>query len=160
MQATKDTFLKTLTTRLAVVNPARTVTVDGVSRPAVLTVENESALPVATELESFLLNWEGSGQVAPEGPLLYVDCKVSYGSEGSDAMLGTDRGRVVTAMDGELRKICEPDHAVKCDYTQTPPTALGSNIFWTRPVMADPAIANGVLMRTAAMRLFFFQEAG
>ena len=160
MQAAKDTFLKTLATRLAVVNPARTVIVDGASREAVLTEENETALPAETVLQAFLLNWEGSAQCAPEGALMYVDCKLSYGSEGTSEMLGTDRGRIVTAMDGELRRICEPSHAAKRDYTQTPPVALGTNIFWTRPVMAAPTDVNGVLVRTAAIRLFFFAEAG
>jgi hypothetical protein len=160
MQAAKDTFLKTLATRLAVVNPARTVIVDGASRAAVLTVENETALPAGTVLGTFLLSWEGAGEVVPEGPLMYVDCKVSYGSEGTSDMLGTDRGRVVTAMDAELLRISEPTHAVKCDYTKTPPAGLGSNIFWTRPVMAAPTDANGVLMRTAAVRVFLFAEVG
>jgi hypothetical protein len=160
MQAAKDTFLKTLATRLAVVNSTRTVTVDGASRPAVLTVENETEMPAGTQLESFLLQWEGSSRAAPEGPLMYVDCKVSYGSEGTDDMLGTDRGRVVTAMDGELRQISEPNFTAKCDYTQTPPAAVGTNIFWTQPVLAAPTSANGVLMRAAAMRLFFFLEVG
>ena len=45
MQAAKDTFLMTLAARLAVVNPARTVTMDGASRPAVMAVENETPVP-------------------------------------------------------------------------------------------------------------------
>jgi hypothetical protein len=160
MQAAKDTFLKTLATRLAVVNPARTVIVDGASRPAVLAVENESALPAGTQLNAFLLDWGDSSYAAPEGSLMYMDCKVSYGSEGSDDMLGTDRGRTVTAMDSELLRICVPDRAAMCDYTKTPPAALPTNIFWTRPVMEAPTDANGVLMRTAAVRVYFFPEVG
>ena len=52
MQAAKDTFLKTLAGRLALLNPGRTVVVDGVARPAVLAVENEAAtvqLPHSTK---------------------------------------------------------------------------------------------------------------
>lgn len=159
MQAAKDTFLKTLATRLAAVNPARTVTVDGAVRPAVLTVENESALPIVdTQLDAFLLNWGDAAYAAPEGPLMYMDCKVSYGSRGRDGMLGTDRGRIVTSMDGELRRMCVPGNAAMCDYTQAPPTALGTNIFWTRPVMAATTDADGVLMRTATVRVYFFPE--
>jgi len=45
MQAAKDTFLMTLAARLAVVNPARTVTMDGEMRPAVLALENEIPMP-------------------------------------------------------------------------------------------------------------------
>jgi hypothetical protein len=159
MQAAKDTFLKTLAARLAVVNPARMVMLDGASRPAVIALENETPLPANTELESFVLIWEGAGRVSPDVPLMYLDCKVSYGSQGTDAMLRTDRGRVVTAMDCELLQMSAPRRAAKCNYTQTPPAALGTNIFWTLPVMEAPSEVNGVLLRTATMRLFFFPEA-
>jgi hypothetical protein len=158
MQAAKDTFLKTLAARLAVVNPARTVTLDGASRPAVMAVENETPVPANTVLETFLLSWEGAGRVSPDVPLIYVDCKLSYGSEGTNDMLRTDRGRIVTAMDVELLRISQPNWAAKCDYTQTPPLALGTNIFWTLPVMVAPAEVDGVLQRTATIRLFFFPE--
>ncbi len=174
MQAAKDTFLKTLASRLAVLNPNRTVTVDGTSRPAVLAIENEIAMPGNTVLhsgnptaglpgawlEAFLLNWEGATYVMPEGRLMQVDCKAIYGSKGTDGMMGTDRGRIVNAMDLELRRISEPRQAAKFDYTQDPPEALGSNIFWTQPIFADPGGANGVLMRAAKIRVFFFPEVG
>jgi len=158
MQAAKDTFLKTLAQRLAVVNPARTITMDGVTRPAVATVENEVQLPVQDELEAFLLSWEGAGRAIPEASLMYLDCKISYGSQGSDAMLRRDRGRILTAMDGELMQICHPRCAAKCDYTETLPTALGTNVFWTLPVMEAPSESEGVRLRTATMRLFYFPE--
>jgi hypothetical protein len=158
MQAAKDTFLKTLAARLAVVNPARTIIVDGASRPAVLAVENESPLPANAELEAFLLRWEGVGEATEGTPLMYVDCKVSYGSQGTDSMLRTDRGRIVTAMDGELMQLCRQRSVAKCDYTQTPPCALGTNIFWTAPAMEAPGDVNGVLQRTATIRVFFFPE--
>ena len=157
MQAAKDTFLRTLADRLAVVNPARTVILDGASRPAVMALENETPVPANTFLETFLLGWEGAGQAMPEGPLMYLDCTVSYGSKGSDDMLRADRGRIVTAMDSELLRICAPRYARVCDYTQTTPAALGNNVFWTLPVMEPPKEADGVLMRTAKVRLFFSQ---
>ena len=159
MQAAKDTFLRTLADRLALVNAARVVTVDGASRPAVLALENETSVPAETELETFLLSWEGAGQATPGGSLMYLDCKLSYGSKGTDAMLRTDRGRTVTAMDSELLQICHRRVATKCDYTQTPPAALGTNILWTHPVMAAPSDTDGVLLRTATMRVYFFPEA-
>lgn len=160
MQAAKDTFLKTLASRLATVNPARTVLLNGMSRPAVLAVENETAMPANTLQETFLLDWEAASGATPEGNLLYVDCKLSYGSKGTSGMAGTDRGRIVTAMDSELLRISEPCGATKCDYTQNPPAALGTNIFWTRPVMSAPVDANGMLVREATIRVFFFPEVG
>jgi hypothetical protein len=158
MQAAKDTFLKTLAGRLAVVNPARTVMIDGAARPAVLVLENETPLPPDATLNTFLLSWEGAGQAMPGGPLMYLDCRVSYGSEGTNDMLRTDRGRILTAMDSELLQLCEQNRAAKCDYTLTPPFSLGTNIFWTLPVMETPSEVNGVFQRTATIRMFFFRE--
>jgi hypothetical protein len=158
MQAAKDTFLKTLAGRLASVNPARIVTLDGASRSAVMAVENETAMPANAVMETFLVKWEGSAHTTPEAELMYLDCKLSYGSEGSDGMLGTDRGRTITSMEVELLQISEPRWAAKCDYSKNPPLALGTNIFWTPPGMSAESDANGLLVRTATMRVFFFPE--
>jgi hypothetical protein len=158
MQAANDTFLKTLAQRLAVVNPARCVTMDGAARPAVLALENEIPMPADTQLETFLLSWEGAAQVIPGDTLMQMECKLSYGSRGTDDLLRTDRGRILTAMDSELMQICAPCRAAKCDYTQTPPTPLRSYIFWTSPVMEAASGANGVLQRTATAKVFFFPE--
>jgi len=158
MQAAKDTFLKTLAERLAVVNPLRTVTMDGAARPAVLTLENEIPMRADTELETFLLDWQSTSEVKPGQALMQMECRVNYGIQGTDDLLRTDRGRILTAMDTELRHICEPKRALKCDYSQTPPVALGTNIFWSAPVMEDVKSVNGVLQRTAAITMYFFPE--
>jgi len=158
MQAAKDTFLKALADRLTVANPARTVVMDGAPRPAVLALENESPLSPEVKPETFLLSWEGIGQAMPEGPLMYLDCKLSYGSGGTNDMLRMDRGRILTAMDRELLKLCEPNRTAKYDYTLSPPSVLGTNVFWTWPVMEAPSEMAGVIQRTAAIRVFFFPE--
>ncbi len=41
MQATKDSFYLTLRDRLAQADPGRTITVDGITRPAIVVVEND-----------------------------------------------------------------------------------------------------------------------
>jgi hypothetical protein len=158
MQAAKDTFLKTLAARLAVVNPARTVNVDGATRPAVLALENEIPMPDDTELDTFLLSWQGAAQVIPGDSLMQMECKVSYGSEGSSELLRTDRGRTVTTMDSELLRMLKPSRAPKCDYTQTVPVPLGTYIFWTAPVLEAASDGDGVLQRTATVKVFFFPE--
>jgi hypothetical protein len=160
MQAAKDTFLMTLAQRLAAVNPARTVTLDGVTRPAVAAVENETPAPAVTESECFQLSWEKSGWEMPETGLMFLDCKLSYGSRGTDAMLRSDRGRRVTAMEEELRRVLHPRTAAECDYTQTPPAALGANIFWTLPAMAAEKDVDGGVQRSATVRIYFFPEVG
>jgi hypothetical protein len=105
-----------------------------------------------------LLNWEGASHAWPEGQLTYVDCKVNYCTKGSAGMLGGDRGRTATAMDEEFIRICEPRWAACCDYTVSPPAVLGSNIFWTLPVMAPSTEQDGILQHTAAVRVFYFPE--
>jgi len=62
-------------------------------------------------LETFLLNWQGAAQVNPGDTLLCLECKLSYGSKGTDDMLRTDRGRILTAMDSELLQMCEQNCA-------------------------------------------------
>ena len=156
MQAAKDTFLKTLATRLAAVNPARTVVIDGAARAAALTVENENVMTPGSRTECFLLNWESSGTVSAS--LQYLDCKVSYSTRGTAGLVGTDRGRTLTAMDTELRQICSPRWAAKCDSTQTPPAALGTDVFWSRPVMAEMKDEGSLMTREATIRLYFFPE--
>jgi len=172
MQAAKDTFLKTLAGRLAALNAARTVVLDGSARPAVVAVENETAMPTTISastpsahvpealVEVFLLCWDGAGHAGPEGSLMYVDCKVAYASKGTNDAAGSDRGRVVTAMDAELLAITEPRQVAKCDYTQTPAVQLGTNVFWTRPELGPARGANGVLLRETTLRVFFFPEVG
>ena len=158
MQAAKDTFLKTLAIRLAAVNPSRTVAFDGNSRPAVVAGENETAMAPATVLEAFWLSWLDSGPAIPGTGLMFSDCRITYGSKGGDSMLGTDRGRTINAMGQELLQMSEPRWALKFDYTQNPPAALTSNIFWTRPVLAAKSDENGVRSQSATVRVFFFPE--
>jgi len=74
-------------------------------------------------------------------------------------MLRSDRGRIVTAMDGELlRLVCR---AVPCDGLRlhaNSTRSAGTNIFWTLPVLEVPSEVDGILLRTAKVRMFFFAE--
>ena len=159
MQAAKDSFLMTLTERLVQVNPQRTMTIDGVTRPAIFAMENEVALPPETVTDAFRLQWQDARRALPFDRLMYMDCAISYSSQGTDAMMRTDRGRMVTAMSSELLQTCSGRSAAKCDYTQTPAADLGSNIFWSYPLMGTPRETDGVLEQTATVRVYFFPEA-
>jgi hypothetical protein len=159
MQAAKDTFLKTLANRLAVMNPSRTVTMDGVTRPAVVAMENETATATNAPVEAFLLNWEAAGEAAAGGTLRFLDCKLMYSTKGTQGVLYCDRGRIATAMHSELTRILEPCCAEKSDYTQQPPTPLGTRIFWGAPAIAAESDVDGVLSHTVAVRVFYFPEA-
>src|SRR4051812_20827280 len=133
MQKIKDSFYAALRDRLAVIDPARTVTIRGELRPAVVTEENETATAAQPEPEVFYLTWKGAS-VEPEfasakRPLLRLQCEVEYSSEGTEGCAGTDRGRSIGAMDSELRQMLSPSSAAVKDFTQTPAVETGGVIF-------------------------------
>ena len=65
MQFAKDSFYMALRDRLASLNPQRTVTVNGVSRPAVIVAENEVVVPVEPLPDTFYIEW-GAAQFVTE----------------------------------------------------------------------------------------------
>jgi hypothetical protein len=159
MQAAKDTFLMTLAGRLATVNPARTACLDGTTRAAVMTLENETPGQAANALETFVLSWQAAKKVMAGKRLMEMKCEVTYATRGTDAMLRADRGRILTAMDCELLTICRPECVAQCDYTQTPPAQVGTRLFWSQPVLGEVTDEDGTLKRKATLELFFFAEA-
>ena len=173
MQFTKDTFYITLRDRLAAFNPARTITLNGVTRPAVVVAENEVVVPVRPLADAFYLEW-GTAQAVPQQTgdraLFSLECLVSYHTFGT-VESGVDRGRSLAALDTELINICQPGTTQKLDYTQTPPASLGTSIVWSMPQLgkvtgseaprseALPRGSAGVrLERTASVKVFFFPE--
>lgn len=162
MQNAKDTFYTTLRDRLATLNPARTMVVRGVTRPAVLVEENElpsDAVPVNT----FRLRWVGL-QVDTRGalPLATMTCEIVYATDGSSGNGGMDRGRLLAAMDAELISALAqtPQNTPKTSYSAAPPVAMATNVFWGDAVFSA-AIATGErLERTATVEVFCYQEVG
>lgn len=173
MQFTKDTFYITLRNRLAALNPARVVTLNGVTRPAVVAAENEAVIPVKPLPDAFYIEW-GAAQAMPQQvgdrAMFSLECLISYHTFGT-AETGVDRGRTLAALDMELIRICQPAAAPKLDYTQTVPANLGTSIVWTTPQLgkvagseaprteALPRGTSGVrLERTTSLKVFFFSE--
>jgi hypothetical protein len=136
MQYTKDTFYITLRDRLAALNPQRVITLNGVTRPAVVVAENEAVIPVKPLPDAFYIEWGSAQPVLPTGDraMFSLECVISYHTFGS-VESGVDRGRTLTALDTELISICLPATAPKLDYTQNPAVGLGTNIVWTCPVL-------------------------
>ena len=162
MQNAKDTFYITLQSRLAALNPARTLVLRGVSRPGTLVDENE--LPTAfVPMDAFRLQWTKL-QVTAASPLPWVamECAIHYATDGSEANAGMDRGRALAAMDAELSAaLTTAPHAVpKLNYTTTPPATMQTNIFWADPVFAAATADGERLTRTATVQVFAYQEAG
>ena len=164
MQFTKDSFYAALRDRLAVVNPTRTVTINGAVRPAVIVTENEpltAALPLA---HTFYVGWGAaqlaSSETSAKRPLVALVCHLSYGSSGT-LEGGVNRGREMGALDGELFAICSPGKTSKRDLTQTPAVDLGSYVIWTKPQMKEIQTDRKTglaLFRTAEVTVFFFPE--
>src|SRR5438132_7667756 len=162
MQFSKDSFYMTLRTRLATVDPARTITLDGALRPAVYVVENEVVLAASPPTEAFAISFGPvriiTASEAARRPLLALDCEINYCTAGSDANLHTDRGRSLAALDLELLQICSPPYAAKQNFTVTPTVSLGTQILWQRPDLGAVEAVGGQLSRTAKTTLFFYLE--
>ena len=99
-----------------------------------------------------------------------LECVISYHTFGTTDS-GKDRGRTLASLDTDLLNITQPSYAPKCDYTQTPPTGLGTNIVWSvvqfgKVVGSEagrnealPRASSGVrLERAATVKVFFFPE--
>jgi hypothetical protein len=136
MQAAKDSFFMALRERLAVLNPARTIVIDGVTVPAIVVRENLEPRFGEAQPGAFYLDFGDILIAESSRPMLGVDCRIWYANEGSGGT-GVDRGRALAEMDTELIRICDPPHTGMRDYTQNPSVDLGAGIFWTIPEMSN-----------------------
>lgn len=168
MQFAKDSFYLALRERLAALNPQRVVSLNGVTRPAVLVAENEAVVPVEPLPDAFYVEWGAvkiaNRQSSPK-PLMGIDCVISHHTLGTvDSEV--DRGRTLAELDTELLSICHPPHTTKQDFTQSPSADLGSSIFWTTPDLGE---VSGIIARESTnkrvqlerktkLTVFFFPE--
>ena len=162
MQHAKDTFYITLRDRIAALNPARTVLVRGVSRPAVLVEENE--LPSAHEQPgTFRLRWTNlTVDPRSDQPLATLRCEIHYATAGNSANGGMDRGRLLAAIDAELAAALNatPQRAAKTSYAANGATTMQTNIFWNNVVFNAAETNAERLERVATVEVFSYQEAG
>ncbi len=159
MQATKDSFYVALRDRLVAVDPQRTVTIDGATRPAIAVAENEPPNAAPPLCDAFYLHWSGARPVLPAaGTLMEMECTISYRTKGSDENGCLDRGRDLASLDNDVLAICAPPRAEKRDYSGGTTSDLGSTIFWTQPVFSALVNAPPYLGREVSMTLFFYPE--
>jgi hypothetical protein len=160
MQNAKDTFYTTLQSRLAALNPARTIVLRGLTRPGILVDENE--LPTEATA-AFRLRWTRlQANTASPLPWIAMECTFTYAADGTPGGGGMDRGRLLSAMDAELSAaLAQEPHAVpKINYSGAAPVTMATNIFWANPVF-EPVITTAErLARTATVQVFAYQEAG
>lgn len=166
MQAAKDTFFRTLQSRLAIVNPQRTVEVDGVARPAILVAENEPYPPSKLFFHAFYIHWLGAPAVrgfsrtlAPRYELI---AQVEYFVRGTASLQRpfADRGRLMSQLDQELAAILFPGFAEKSDHSVAPPAALGGYLYWRwAPDFRTLIEGDGsILRRLATVNVSFYPE--
>lgn len=155
MQYAKDSFYVALRDRLAEVNPQRTVTVDGVSRPAVLVAENEGSL-LRTE-NAFVLAWGDAAFTGNGTKLMKMACTIDYSTSGADGTNG-DRGRTLGTLDGELMATSQPPRLQKTNYTMIPPQSLGTMLFWTEFEFGPVRDEKDRISRTAKTTVYFYSE--
>jgi len=139
MQFAKDSFFLALQQRLAGLNPARTVTINGATVPAVVVVENLPPSWAEPQPNTFYIEWGAADVVeagSDNGALMSLECVISYYTFGTVASM-VDRGRVLGQLDDELLAICQPPNTEKRDYTQSPSADLGTSVFWGQPSFAE-----------------------
>lgn len=160
MQNAKDTFYVTLRTRLAALNPARTLLLRAVTRPGILVEDAESpmAQPI---LDVFALQWTGlAADLQLPAILAQMSCEIQYATAGTQANAGLDRGRALEEMDYELLKLLYPYSAQKMNYAQTPVAPMETMVFWSEPEFGPAVALRDRLSRTVKVAVFAFQEAG
>jgi hypothetical protein len=167
MQAAKDSFFRALQARLATVNPARTITLDGAVRPALLVAENEPYPPAKLFFNTFYIHWLGAptvrefaGANAPRYELL---AQLEYFVRGTAALQRpfADRGRLMGDLDREMVEILFPGFTQKMDHSQAPPAPLGSTVLWrwTPDLRTIVESEGAVLRRLATVNVSFYFEA-
>lgn len=162
MQNAKDTFYITLRTRLAALNPDRTILLRGAVRPGILVEEAEAPFAQLPD-DVFILRWQNLGidpslDVDLDATFAAQECEILYQTCGSQAYGGLDRGRALSAMDEELAAILQPFHAQKYNYALTPPTQLTTQIFWDEPVFTPITTQRDRLARSAKLLIYSYQE--
>lgn len=167
MQFAKDSFFLALQQRLAGLNPARVVTINGATVPAVVVVENLPPSSAEPQPNAFYIEWGAASVVdghAGNGALMSMECVISYYSLGTVASM-VDRGRVLGQLDDELLGICQPPNTEKQDYTQAPSADLGTKVFWSQPAFGKSSVedqaephADGRVERQTRVKVFFFSE--
>jgi hypothetical protein len=184
MQFAKDSFFLALQQRLAGLNPARTVTINGATLPAVLVTENLPPASGEPQPNTFYIEWGNASIVgghARNSALMSLECVISYYTLGTVQSM-VDRGRVLGQLDDELLGICQPTNTEKYDYTQSPSADLGTSVFWNQPTfeeattsgvedntlayqgravrraMYTQAYQDGRVERRASLTVFFFSE--
>jgi hypothetical protein len=160
MQNAKDSFYMALRTRLAVINPGRTILLRGAVRPGILVEEAEAPFSQLPN-DVYVLRWLGLGvDVNLASTMSAEQCEIIYQTCGSQSYGGLDRGRALSEMDEELTAMLQPFYTPKLNYTTTTPAAMLTNVFWDEPGFGPVVIQRDRLTRSANVTIYSYQEQG
>ena len=150
MQNAKDSFYMALRTRLTEINPQRTIMVRGTVRPGILVEESEAPFSQFPS-DVFVLRWLGLAvDLDLASTMTGEQCEIVYQTCGTQSFGGLDRGRTLSAMDGELMAMIQPFYTPKLNYAATPPAAMFSPIVTQRDRLS----------RSATVLVYSYQEQG
>lgn len=160
MQNAKDSFYLALRTRLATINPERTVLVRGTLRPGIVVEEAEAPF-AQLPADVFVLRWESLGidENLPSR-MNAMECEILYTTSGAQAFGGLDRGRMLSAMDEELLAMLQPEYTAKINYSMQPAATMETHIFWDEPAFSSITVQRDRLSRSARMTVYSYQEQG
>ena len=160
MQNAKDSFYMALRTRLAAINPVRTILLRGTVRPAILVEEAEAPFSQLPN-DVFILRWLGLGADMDLGSTMVAEqCEIIYQTCGTQSFGGLDRGRSLSVMDEELMVMLQPFYIPKLNYTVTPAVAMLTKVFWDEPGFGPIVIQRDRLSRSANVMVYSYQEQG
>ncbi len=160
MQNAKDSFYMALRTRLAAINPNRTILLRGALRPGIF-VEEAEAPYAQLPNDVFVLRWLGMGvEVNLPATMAAQECEVIYQTCGTEAFGGLDRGRSLSEMDEELIAMLQPFQTPKMNYTVQPAAAMLTQVFWDEPQFTPVQVQRDRLTRSAKITIYSYQEQG
>lgn len=160
MQNAKDSFYMALRSRLAAMNPERTIVIRGAVRPGILVEEAEASF---SQLPSdiFVLRWLGLGtDVDLDAPMVAAECEIAYQTCGCQSFGGLDRGRALSAMDEEILSMLQPFLTPKLNFTATPPAPMLTQVFWDEPGFGPIVTQKDRLSRSVKVMVYSYQEQG
>ena len=160
MQNAKDSFYMALRSRLAAVNPERTIMVRGTVRPGILVEEAEAPFGQLPS-DVFVVRWLSLGaDLNLDSTLAAAECEIVYQTCGCQSFGGLDRGRALSAMDQELLSMLQPLSTPKMNFTATPPAALLTQVFWDEPGFGPAVTQKDRLSRSVKVMVYSYQEQG
>lgn len=160
MQNAKDSFYVALRTRLIAINPQRTILLRGAVRPGILVEDAEAPFPQLPD-DVFVLRWLGLGvDMDLSSTMATEECDILYQTCGTQSFGGLDRGRALSQMDEELMSVIQPFYTPKLNFTNQPPAAMLSQVFWDEPAFSPVVIQRDRLTRTSKVLVRSYQETG